>query len=259
MGTGLNQRVAPDTSTDMPTNSLRIARPVVTLRDQVVERLREAICDQRLPQGSRLVERQLCDMLGVSRTLVREALRQLEAEGFVVSTPHRGLSVASLDQATVRSIYEVRAVLEALAGSLFVERATDKDRQLLTAAIANYRRASEHDHGISRLHATARFYDVIFAGAQNEIISATLRPLSGRIFLLRARSMSMPGRREESAREMEEIFAAVLGNNPDDAWKACREHVERAAVYALRSLDPDAGAPPSAPPARSSSTRRAIR
>lgn len=228
----------------MTPHSLRIPRPLITLRDQVVERLREAICDQRLPQGSRLVERHLCEMLGVSRTLVREALRQLEAEGFVVSTPHRGLSVAALDATTVRSIYEVRAVLEALAGSLFVHRAGETDRRDVEAAIANYRRASEHDQGIARLHATARFYEAVFAGARNEIISSTLRPLSGRIFVLRARSMSMPGRREESAREMEEIFAAVLGRDPDRAWQACRTHVERAAVHALRSLSQESAPAP---------------
>jgi GntR family transcriptional regulator, trigonelline degradation regulator len=227
-------------------NSLLIDRPPV-LRSQVVERLREAICDQRLPQGSRLIERQLCQMLGVSRTLVREALRQLEAEGFVVSTPHRGPSVASLNQDTVRSIYEVRAVLEALAGSLFVQRATEADREQVKAAIAAYRTAFERTDGIAVLHATASFYEAVSSGARNEVIAQTLRPLSGRIFLLRARSLSMPGRRAESGEEMEAIFDAVLGSDPARAWDACRLHVERAAIYALCSFDQGGSAPIQAP------------
>ena len=111
---------------------------IETLRTQVVDRLRTAICDQRLPQGSRLIERQLCELLGVSRTLVREALRQLEAEGFVVGNPRTGPSVARLDRETVRGIYEVRAALEALAGKLFVERATEADRLRLREAFEVY-------------------------------------------------------------------------------------------------------------------------
>jgi len=80
--------------------SLLITRKPVPLRNEVIERLRSAICKQLLPQGSRLIERQLCEMLGVSRTLVREALRQLEAEGLVTIIPNRGPSVAVLDKGT---------------------------------------------------------------------------------------------------------------------------------------------------------------
>ncbi len=224
----------------MAKRSLLITRVPVPLRNQVVERLREAISEQRFPQGARLIERQLCEMLGVSRTLVREALRQLEAEGFVVILPHRGPSVAVLDRQTVRGIYEVRAVLEALAGELFVTRASEEDRQRLTVAIAAYRRAHERGDGAGGLQATARFYETLFAGAKNEIISATLRPLSGRIHLLRTRSLSMPGRREEGRQEMEAIFQAVMGRDPADAWRKCRLHVENAALYALMSFDREA-------------------
>jgi len=224
----------------MPRRSLLITRAPVTLRNQVVDKLRTAICEQHFAPETRLVERQLCEMLGVSRTLVREALRQLEAEGFVVSLPHRGPSVAALDRQTVRGIYEVRAVLEALAGELFVARASEEDRQRLAVAIDSYRRALDREDGAAGLHATARFYEALFAGAKNEIIAATLRPLSGRIHMLRARSMSVPGRRQEARQEMEAIFRAVMDNDTSDAWQKCRQHVEKAAVYALMSFDREA-------------------
>ena len=223
----------------MPSRSLLITSTPVLLRNQVVERLRDAICEEFFPQGARLVERQLCEMLGVSRTLVREALRQLEAEGFVVIQPNRGPSVAVLDRQTVQGIYEVRAVLEALAGELFVVRATEQDRRRLALAIDAYRRARGRGQN-ANLQATTRFYEELFAGTRNGVISATIRPLSGRIHLLRVRSLSVPGRREESRREMEEIFAAVMGEDAAAAWRACREHVEKAAAYALRNLDGEA-------------------
>ena len=87
-----------DTLNNIVGHSLLITRKPVPLRNEVIERLRSAICKQLLPQGSRLIERQLCEMLGVSRTLVREALRQLEAEGLVTIIPNRGPSVAVLDR-----------------------------------------------------------------------------------------------------------------------------------------------------------------
>jgi DNA-binding GntR family transcriptional regulator len=221
----------------MPDDSLLITRIPESLRTQVVERLRWAICQQRFPQGSRLVERTLCEMLGVSRTLVREALRQLEAEGFVVSAGRQGPTVASLDRDTVRGIYEVRAVLEALAGELFVQRATATHRSHLEEAFTAMRTAQQRPEPGSSLDQTARFYDAIFAGAQNEIIAATLRPLSGRIYLLRARSMSIEGRRLESHQEMTGIYEALCGNDPALAWSRCRQHVTNASVYALRTFE----------------------
>ena len=220
----------------MDDDSLLITRIPDTLRKQVVDRIRTAICENRFPQGARLVERQLCTLLGVSRTSVREALRQLEAEGFVVSGPRQGPAVASLDRDTVRGIYEVRAALEALAGKLFVERATDAHRTALAAAFAAL--AAAHREAVPgvALERTVGFYDAIFAGAQNETIVTTIRPLSGRIYLLRARSMSVKGRRVVSFTEMKAINRALMGRDPAKAWDACWNHVMQAASYALRTF-----------------------
>ena len=221
----------------MDDSSVLITRVPETLRTQVVNRLRNAICDQRLPQGSRLVERQLCELLGVSRTLVREALRQLEAEGFVVGNPRTGPSVARLDRTTVQGIYEVRAALEALAGKLFVERATGADRTRLRESFEVYQAACREDDPISGLQATVLFYDAIFAGARNEIVKATLRPLSGRIFMLRARSLSIKGRRSVAQAEMRAIHRALQGKDPAKAWDCCWDHVINALACALLTFE----------------------
>lgn len=227
----------------MAIRSLLVKRDAVPLRSKVVERLRSAICDERLPQGTRLVERDLCEMLGVSRTLVREALRQLEAEGLVTNVAQRGPAVAVLDRNTAASIYEVRAVLEALAGRLFVERAGEEHKRRLKAALASMMDADKRGDAAGGLRGTTQFYNALFAGAGNEVIAAILRPLGGRIHLLRARSMSMPGRRAESLREMRAIMQAVLSDDVDKAWEACRKHVEVASRWALQSFDHDTPRP----------------
>jgi DNA-binding GntR family transcriptional regulator len=230
--------------------SLLVKRDAVPLRNKVVERLRLAICEQRLTQGSRLIERELCEMLGVSRTLVREALRQLEAEGLVTIIPHRGPAVAVLDRNTAASIYEVRAVLEALAGRLFVERAGEEFKRRLRAAFATMMDADKRGDAAAGLRGTAQFYETLFAGAKNEVIAATLRPLGGRIHLLRARSMSMPGRRAESLREMRAILEAVLSEDADRASEACFRHVQNASLWALQSFDQTTPAPGQRGPTR---------
>jgi GntR family transcriptional regulator, trigonelline degradation regulator len=228
---------------DIVGSSLLITRKPVPLRNEVVERLRSAISKQLLPQGARLIERQLCEMLGVSRTLVREALRQLEAEGLVTIIPNRGPSVAVLDRETAKGIYEVRAVLEALAGELFVKRATEEDRQRLRAAFAAGKRALERGDNAGALDEWTRFYNALHAGARNESISAALWPLTGRTHILRLRSWSMPGRREESMKELEAMLDALLGDDPTRAWESCRTHVLNAAASALKSFDQETPQP----------------
>src|SRR5262245_22656466 len=91
---------------------LRIARDLPTLRDLTTDKLREAIMTQRFKPGQHLVERDLCEQTGVSRSSVREALRHLEAEGLVERRGNRGLFVASITADEARQIYEVRAAIE---------------------------------------------------------------------------------------------------------------------------------------------------
>ncbi|MBE2212838.1 MAG: GntR family transcriptional regulator, partial [Opitutaceae bacterium] len=88
------------------------------LREQVAERLRMAIATGKFPAGARLIERELCEMMGVSRTSLREALRELQADGLITLQPNKGLSVSTVTEETARSIYEVRAMLEGLAARL---------------------------------------------------------------------------------------------------------------------------------------------
>src|SRR5215510_13767336 len=104
-------------------DELRVERSAKTLRGLVLEKMRDAILEFRLRPGERLVERTLCDRLGVSRTVVREVLRHLEAEGIVENIPHQGPAVARPDPAKAAQIYEIRALLEAEAARACAQRA----------------------------------------------------------------------------------------------------------------------------------------
>ncbi|MBI3145489.1 MAG: GntR family transcriptional regulator, partial [Pseudogulbenkiania sp.] len=103
-------------------SSLKIDRSVKTLRELTLEKMRDAILSAYFKPGERLVERALCEELGVSRSIVREVLRHLETEGLVESIPHQGPVVATLDADKAAQIYEIRALLEGHAARLCAER-----------------------------------------------------------------------------------------------------------------------------------------
>src|SRR5919197_2931132 len=105
-------------------SSMRVGRVAAPLREQVLEVLRQAILDFRFKPGQRLIERELVEQIGVSRTTIREVLRELAAEGLVTTVPQKGAIVAVPSAQEAAELYEVRAALEALAARRFVEQAT---------------------------------------------------------------------------------------------------------------------------------------
>src|SRR5690242_7230247 len=114
--------VEPEGGADLAGQLARVAAP---LREQVLDLLRREIVEMRLQPGQRLVERELIQRLGVSRTTIREAIRELAAEGLVTSIPQKGSIVAVPSRKEAAEVYEVRALLEAAAARQFAERATE--------------------------------------------------------------------------------------------------------------------------------------
>ncbi|NIE82295.1 MULTISPECIES: GntR family transcriptional regulator [unclassified Burkholderia] len=217
----------------------QVVRPVATLRQQVIDGLRSCISDLTFKPGDRLIERELCEMLGVSRTLVREALSQLVAEGLVQIIPHKGPIVAVMTGEEAKGLYEVRAVLEALAGRQFTERASKEQRLALKQALKELAalRSQQGQEGIlSFLKQKARFYDVMLEGAGNPVLTEMLRLVHARVMMLRATTLSQAGRLPQSYEEISAIVDAVLKNDADAAAAACKRHVEQAEKLAVEVL-----------------------
>ncbi len=211
-----------------------VASPSV--REMTSARLREAIAEGRFMPGERVVERQLCELMGVSRTSVREALRELETEGLVTVVPNKGpfISVISVQQA--ESIYQVRAVLEGLAVRLFAQRATDGQIEELSHAVDELEKVYAAFEVKAFLSTKARFYQILLDGAGNEIAGQMLRNIHIRASQLRATSLSTPQRAQKSIGEIRLLLQAIKARDPDAAWAACVKHVEHAADTALAML-----------------------
>ncbi|CAN5793115.1 GntR family transcriptional regulator [soil metagenome] len=217
-----------------------VVRESAPLRKQVRELLRAEIVSMRFKPGQRLVERELCDLACVSRTVIREALRELETDGLVHIVPNKGPIVAppiGADEA--RGLYETRAVLEGLAGRAFVQRATPDERAALHAAFDKFERGldlGEKDPHVI-LEAKREFYDILLAGARNSTVTSILSGLKDRITALRALTVVHPGRAPQSLAELRAIVDAVDTNDPVAAWSACLLHVQSAAEVALQILE----------------------
>jgi DNA-binding GntR family transcriptional regulator len=217
-----------------------IPRSAAPLRRQVLDELRQSIITGRLVPGARLVERELIGMMGVSRTVIREALRQLESEGLIAMIPNKGPVVRELTLAESKDLYSIRAVLEGLAARLFVENANHTLIRKLEKALDRTSDAYKSGDPEPILEAKNSFYDVLFEGAGSETLSLMIATLHGRIWRWRALGLSHPqrsaGRWKESIRNLRAMLAAIKVGDADLAEKIIRAEVTEAATEVTRLL-----------------------
>ncbi|MBB3261000.1 DNA-binding GntR family transcriptional regulator [Paraburkholderia bannensis] len=217
-------------------SDLKIDRNAKTLRELTLDKLRGAIVQGYFRPGARLVERTLCDELGVSRTVVREVLRHLETEGLVETVGRQGPVVARLDPQQVSEIYELRGLLEAHAARACAEHSTPelvKELRELRAVIE----AAFVDQDLPRvLDYTERFYDALFQGAGKSVSLGVVKTLNARINRLRALTIATPGRSNDSNREMNAMLDAIERHDGDAAAAASSAHIRRTAELAMAAL-----------------------
>lgn len=215
----------------------QIGRVAAPLREQVVTAVRDAILEFRLQPGQRLVERELVEQLGVSRATVREVLRELAVEGLVTVVPQRGAVVTALSADDAADLYEMRAALESLAVQRFVQRATPEQVAALRAAVTEIERTASSSDSRKQLDAKDEFYRVLFTGSGSEPLQQTLAGLQARVRLLRATSLSDPGRPAKAASELRAVVDAVEAGDAEAAATACAQHIRNAARTALAKLN----------------------
>lgn len=214
-----------------------VGRVAAPLREQVTTVLRQAIVDFSLQPGQRLVERELMERLAVSRTTIREAIRELSAEGLVTVVPQKGAIVAtpSLDDSI--DLYEVRASLESLVVQRFVERASDEQVTRLHRTVEDFASTTTATTAIRDvLKSKDRFYEVLIEGARSAALQQLLESIQARVQVLRATSMSEPGRPLEVVEELRGIVAAIADRDIERASALCAAHIRRASITALAHL-----------------------
>lgn len=218
----------------------QVERVAAPLREQVLDVLRREIVEMRLRPGQRLVERELIERIGVSRTTIREALRQLAAEGLVTTIPQKGAIVAAPSAKQAAELYEVRALLEAAIAKEFALSASDIQVRALREVFGAVEESQDAvDEGLF-LQAKDQFYAVLFDGADNSTIREILEGLQARVAVLRATTVAAPGRPKNSVAEIEAIVEAIERRDPEAAAAAMSHHVHEAAatLFAQLGVDP---------------------
>jgi DNA-binding GntR family transcriptional regulator len=220
-----------------------IRKSAAPLRHEVLDALRRSIVHGHLAPGARLIERELIETMAVSRTVVREVLRQLESEGLVDVVPNKGAVVRKLSIEEARDLYAIRAVLEGLAARMFVEKADSHCMQRLGEELAAVVEAYRSAQPPKIIEIKNRFYEALFAGAQSESLSTMLGALHGRIWRWRALGLShpkrSPGRSDESVAGLRALYAAIIARNADLAEQLARREVMHAADEVMRILRQD--------------------
>ncbi len=204
------------------------------LREMVFESLREAIILGRLKPGERLMEIQLAEEMGVSRTPVREAIRKLELEGFVAMVPRKGAYVAGVTVKDIADVFEVRAALEGLAAGLAAERITDEEMDQLEMSLVKINVSGDDISAIVEVDST--FHDLIYKTSRNHRLLHIITLLAEQIFRFRMTSLSQPGRLKIAIDEHKKIVEAICDRNVDLAQHLAREHMENAEQNLLDAL-----------------------
>ncbi len=218
-------------------SSAHVDRVAAPLREQVISALRSAILDFTLRPGQRLVESELIEQLGVSRTTIREALRELTSEGLVTVVPQRGAIVSAPSLAEAEDLYEIRAVLESILVERLVERAPDEQLARLDDDVEKFAEFSTGDQEIKLvLDAKDGIYDVLIKGAASPTLQNIIEGIQARVRILRATSMAEPGRAVEAATELRAMASAAKQRHAKEAAELCATHVRNASKTALLHL-----------------------
>ncbi|HHX3400598.1 GntR family transcriptional regulator [Klebsiella aerogenes] len=217
-------------------HSLKIDAVPVTLRELALTKVRQAIIAGYFKAGDRLVERQLTEQLGVSRSVVREVIRYLEAEGLIETLPKKGPIVAVLNWESAEQIYKIRMLLEQEAASDCARLASDDDKHQLYQQLQLIAQASREQDDIKRVEASQAFYETLFRVAKHTIAWEIVQRLNSRISRLRALTLASPERQVAGFERMSRIYDAIENNDPQQARQAVLEHLTEAAQLAKQIL-----------------------
>ena len=207
------------------------------LREVVCESLRDAIRRGVLKPGDRIMEIQLAEELGVSRTPVREAIRKLELEGYVIMMPRRGTYVASMSIRDINEIFEIRTALDSLSYGLAAERITEEEREQLQRLLVVIGGHIEDNDMEKIVDADIEFHDMLYRAARNERLVSVISNLRDQLTRFRTLSMSYPGRLQATLEEHKAIVDAISRGDVKAARKAAERHMENSEKTLLKAMD----------------------
>ena len=206
------------------------------LGDIVYEVLRDAIIKQVLKPGERLMETELAEEMDVSRTPIREAMRKLELEGYVVMVPRKGAYVASLSIEDITSLFEIRGALEALAAGLAAKRASSEEIKEMERNLLTEEELFAANNVFEMIEMDAKFHELIYSASRNQRLQNMIKDLRDQIQRFRATSLSIPGRMRLALEEHRKIVEAIMASDVIKAQEVTAEHLRKAKKVLLKVI-----------------------
>lgn len=214
-----------------------IAIPRASLHEQVAHRLRQMLVEGRIAPGAKLNERELCEVLDVSRTPLREAIKMLAAEGLVELVPNRGAIAVSLGEEDIRHTFEVMAGLESLSGELAAQRISDVELAELRALHFEMLAAWTRRDLSNYYRLNALIHRGINAAAKNPVLSATYDRVNARLHALRFRSNQDEDKWKTAMKEHEQMIDALAARDAKAMRTVLATHLKNKLDVVLEQLD----------------------
>ena len=205
-----------------------------SLRSKVFNQLQNDILNGLYQPGESLIETKLSEVLGVSRTPIREAIRQLELEGLVRSIPNKGAIVKGISAQDIEDIYTIRMLIEGLAARWATEKITAEELEELKEAIdleEFYTTKNDISH---LLQFDSRFHDIIFKASKSKPLMHTLSTFHHHVQRARSISLNCPGRARLVLEEHKAILQAIIERDAEKAEKLTTIHVRNASMNLLK-------------------------
>ena len=206
------------------------------LRQEIAQELKTDLANLSFSPGSRLIERELCERYEVSRTIIREVLREFESEGLVVNIPQIGPVVAVLSPEEAVQIYEIRGILAGLATRKFVEIASQRDISRVLRIFDRIKASAIEEDIRAVLSGVSDFHNTVLDTINNEPLRGMLDRIHTRVAIMRLTTLSAPGRLPNAVSELSKVFEAIKKQDATAAERAFIAHIESVALVAREEL-----------------------
>lgn len=204
---------------------------------QIYEILRARILSTELAPGSSINERYLAEVLGVSRTPIREAIRRLSNDGLISIVPNVGTSVAAFDPLRVREFCQIRTGVECIAIEAAVKNFGLAEEKKLVQLIAEQDKTVDRGDMIANIAIDTEFHDVIMELSGYKVIPDFLHRAMGEILRARHLSIQLPGRLREPIIEHQVILEALRSGNPKTCVTAMKDHLDKSFASIMKVLE----------------------
>ena len=198
----------------------------LTLRESILETIRDAIISGALKPGEKVAEPELAERFGISRTPIREAFRQLESEGYLTVIPRKGAVVVSFSERDVEEFYAIKSILEGYAARKACEKLTPREIEKLQSVNDKLRLLAEEGDVKHFFKVHNSFHELFIRAADNDKLTELIMSLVGRFQRLRIASLSLPGRMDLSVKEHQKIIDAFRNGDADLAETLVRSNAE---------------------------------